>query len=58
MDGGESIVVWCGDQDSDSGGVIVRESGVVEGGAAVRVRRREEHRTVIMMEWRPLWVSG
>ena len=37
MDGGESIVVWCGDQDSDSGGVIVRESGVVEGGATVRV---------------------
>ena len=33
MDGGESIVVWCGDKDS--GGVKVRESGVVEGGATV-----------------------
>ena len=44
MDGGESIVVWCGDQDS--GGVKVRESGVVEGGATVRGRRRKEDRTV------------
>jgi hypothetical protein len=54
VDGGESIVVWCGDQDS--GGVKVRESGVVEGGATVRGRRRKEDRTV--GEWRTLWAGG